>query len=88
MGQCTQCLQDKMKQDADWMTTSASNDPLTLGRLIEKTILVQMEDQCPFATVCDQEMALCSFHQEQLPNAQWHERFNTKVDVGEAIGLT
>jgi len=88
MGQCAQLLQDRMKQDPDWKTASASNDPLTLCRLIEKTILVQMEDQHPFATVCDQEMALCGFHQEKLTNAQWHECFNTKVDVGEAIGVT
>ena len=30
MGQCTQLLQDRMKQDADWAATSTSNDPLTL----------------------------------------------------------
>jgi hypothetical protein len=29
-GQCTQLLQDKMKQDADWNTVSTSYDPLTL----------------------------------------------------------
>ena len=51
-------------------------------------ILAQMEDQHPFATVCNQEVALCSFCQEQLTNAQWHEWFNTKVDVGNAIGVT
>jgi hypothetical protein len=56
--------------------------------LIEKTALAQTEDQCPFATVYDQELGLCSFRQETLSNAQWHERFNTKVDVGEAIGVT
>jgi hypothetical protein len=28
-GQCTQLLQDKMKQDQDWITVSTSYDPLT-----------------------------------------------------------
>ena len=51
LGQCTQLLQDKMKQDVDWTTVSTSYDPLTLYRLIEKTILGQTEDQYPFATV-------------------------------------
>ena len=88
MGQCTQLLKDRMKQDEDWTTTSTSNDPLTLYRLIEKTILAQTEDQYPFATVYDQEMALYGFRQEKLTNAQWYERFNTKVDVSEAIGVT
>jgi hypothetical protein len=60
-GQCTQLLQDKMKQD---------------------------EDQYPFATVYDQELAFYSFRQDSLSNPQWYERFNTKVDVGAAIRVT
>jgi hypothetical protein len=88
LGQCTQLLQDKMKQDPDWTMVSTSYDPLTLYRLIEKTILAQTEDQYPFATVYDQELAFYSFRQESLTNAQWYERFNTKVDVAEAIGVT
>ena len=35
LGQCTQLLQDKMKQDTDWTTVSTSYDPLSLFRLIE-----------------------------------------------------
>jgi hypothetical protein len=38
-GQCTQLLQDKMKQDTDWNTVSISYDALTLYRLIERTVL-------------------------------------------------
>jgi len=40
-GQCTQLLQDRMKQDTDWNTVSTSYDPLPLYRLIEKTVLAQ-----------------------------------------------
>jgi hypothetical protein len=53
-GQCTQLLQDKMKQDTDWAVVITSYDPLTLYRLIERTILAQTEDQYPFSTVYDQ----------------------------------
>jgi hypothetical protein len=53
-GQCTQLLQDKIKQDTDWAVVSTSHDPLTLYRLIEQAILAQTEDQYPFATVFDQ----------------------------------
>jgi hypothetical protein len=88
LGQCTQLLQDKMKQDTDFTTVSTSYDPLLLYRLIEKTILAQTEDQYPFATVYDQEASFYSFRQEQMSNPQWYERFNTRVDVGEAIGVT
>jgi hypothetical protein len=87
-GQCTQLLQDKMKQDTDWAVVSTPYDPLTLYRLIELTLLEQTEDQYPFATMYDQELSFYSFKQETLSNPQWYERFNTKVGVSEAIGVT
>jgi hypothetical protein len=87
-GQCMQVLLDEMKHDANWTTASESYDPLTLLRLIERTILAQTEDQHPCATVCEQESTLCSFSQNTLINEQWHKRFNTKIDVGSAIGVT
>jgi hypothetical protein len=60
-GQCTQLLQDKMKQDTDWNKVSTSYDPLTLFRLIDRTVLAQNEDQYPFANVYYQELLLYSF---------------------------
>jgi hypothetical protein len=87
-GQCMQVLLDKMKDDTDWTLASESYDPLTLLRLIEKTILAQTEDQYPYATVYEQECTLYSFTQNSLTNEQWYERFNTKIDVGSAIGVT
>jgi hypothetical protein len=65
-----------------------SCDPLTLYRLIERTVLAQTEDQYPFATVYDQELSFYSFKQDNLSNPQWYERFITKVDVSGAIGVT
>jgi hypothetical protein len=85
-GQCMPILLDKMKHHPDWANTQS--DPLALIRLIEKTILSQTEDQYPFATVYDHETALCNFSQNTLTNAQWYERFCTKVDIGNAIGIT
>jgi hypothetical protein len=88
LGQCTQLLQDRMKQDTDWNMTSMSYNPLELYRLIEKTTLAQTEDQYPFATIMyDQELNFYSFRQETMSNPQWYEKFNTKVDVGSAIGV-
>jgi hypothetical protein len=87
-GQCTHLLQEKMKQDTEWTNVSTSYDPLTLYRLIERTVMAQTEDQYPFATVYDQELLFYSFRQETLSNPQWYERFNTKLDVGDAIGVT
>ena len=88
LGQCTQLLKDKMKQDTDWTPVSMSYQPLRLYRLIKKTILAQTEDQYPVATVYNEEFALYSFCQETRTNAEWYERFNTKVDLTNAIGVT
>jgi hypothetical protein len=57
-GQCTQLLQDKMKQDSSWTTVSASYDPLKLYRLIEWVVLKQTKDQYPFAMVHEQSLAM------------------------------
>jgi hypothetical protein len=65
-----------------------SYDPLTLYRLIERTVLAQTEDQYPLATVYDQELSCYSFKQYNMSNPQWYELFNTKVDVSGAIGVT
>ena len=36
----------------------------------------------------NQELSFYAFKQENLSNPQWYERFNTKLHVGEAIGMT
>ncbi len=41
LGQCTQVLVDKMKQDANWVTISESFDPSLLFKLIKKFVLKQ-----------------------------------------------
>ena len=44
-GQCTQLLQDKMKQEKSWAAVSVSYKPLELYKLIESVVLKQTEDQ-------------------------------------------
>ena len=63
-------------------------DPLTLYWLIKKTVLAQMNDQYLFAMVYKQEHAFYMFRQENLMNPQWYKRFNTKINVGDMIGMT
>jgi hypothetical protein len=87
LGQCTQLLQDKMKQDASWTTVSASYDPLELYRLIERVILKQIEDQYPFAAVHKQSLAVLNTKQGGLSNAQWYKHFNTQQDVAHSVGV-
>ena len=77
-----------MKQDTEWNVVRTFYDPMTFYQLIEKTVLGQMEDQHPFATVYNQYLDFYAFRQDNQSNPQWYKRFNTKVDVGEAIGVT
>ena len=55
LGQCTQLLHDKLKQEPTWEVVSVSYNPLQLYRLIERVILAQTEDQYLFAIICDQD---------------------------------
>ena len=71
-GQLTQLLQDKMNQDTEWNVVSTSYDPLTLYRMIEKTVLGQTKDQYPFVTVYNQELGFYAFRQYTMSHPQWY----------------
>ncbi len=51
LGQCTQVLVDKMKQDADWVKISGSFYPTLLFKLIEKFVLKQSNNQYKMAVL-------------------------------------
>ncbi len=71
LGQCTQQLHDRMKQDSTWTAVSTSYDPLALLSLIEKIVMAQTEDQYPFAIVYEHEVSLYGYMQNQLSNDLW-----------------
>jgi hypothetical protein len=87
LGQCTQLLQDKMKQDESWTTVSTSHNPLELYRLIKWVVLKQTEDQYPFATVHEQSLAVLNTTQGGLSKAQWYKHFNMQHDVAHSVGV-
>ena len=87
LGQCTQLLQDKMKQDASWSTVSMSDDTLELYRLIKQVVLKQTEDRYPFAAVHKQNLAVLNTKQGGLTNTQWYKHFNTRYDVAHSVGV-
>ncbi len=66
--QCTQILQDKMKQDKNWATVSVSYKPLELYKLIEQVILKQTEDQYPVAALWEQLSNVANAKQGNLTN--------------------
>ena len=77
-----------MKHDSSYSTVIASNNPLDLLSFLERTTPAQSNDQYPHMTVYDKERQLFSYHQNNLSNDQYDEKFNTKCDVAKAVGVT
>jgi hypothetical protein len=86
--QCTQILQDKMKQDKNWATVSVSYKPLELYKLIEQVILKQTEDQYPVTALWEQLSNFANAKEGNSTNNEWYERFNTKMEVAESVGVS
>ena len=86
IGQCTQLLLDKMKQEKKWEVVSASYDPLELYKLIECVVLKQTEDQYVVAAMWDQYRQVYNSQQGTLSNTYYYETFRTKVEVAESVG--
>jgi hypothetical protein len=85
LGQCTQLLKDKMKQEKAWAQVSVSYKPLDLYKLIESVVLKLTEDQYPVAAVWEQYGAMYNAKQDNLTSTEWYERFNTKVELAESV---
>ncbi len=61
LGQCTQVLVDKMKQDTTWMMVSELFGPILLFKLIEKILLKQSGDQYKMAVLVAKKLSILSF---------------------------
>jgi hypothetical protein len=82
LGQCTQVLVDKTKQDTDWVSISDSFNPHLLFKLIEKFVLKQSDNQYKTAVLIAEQLSILQFHQDdQLGNAAYYDCFTTGVEV-------
>jgi hypothetical protein len=88
LGQCTQVLTDKMKQDVDWVTISDSFDPIALFKLIEKFVLKQSDNQYRTAVLIAEQLLNLQFHHDdQVTNATYYDCFTTRVEVTRQAGV-
>jgi hypothetical protein len=88
LGQCTQVLVDKMKQDVDWVMISKLFDPILLFKLIEKFVLKQSNNQYRMAVLIAEQLSILSFHQDDhLGNAAYYDCFTTRVEVAHQAGV-
>jgi hypothetical protein len=88
LGQCTQVLVDKMKQDTTCVMVSDLLDPILLFKLIKKFVLKQSDNQYKRAVLIAEQLPILSFCQdEQVPNATYYNRFITRVEVACQAGV-
>ena len=88
LGQCTQVLIDKMKEDVDWGTISDLFDPIALFKLIEKFVLKQSGNQCTTAVLIVEQLSILQFRQDdQVTNATYYDCFTTRVEVARQAGV-
>jgi hypothetical protein len=88
LGQCTQVLVDKMKQDIDWVTISESFDPSLLFKLIKKCVLKQSNNQYKTAVLIAEQLLILLFPQDnQVGSEVYYDRFPTRVEVACQAGV-
>jgi hypothetical protein len=77
-----------MKQDVDWVTISASFNPIALFKLIKKFVLKQSDNQYRMAVLIAEQLSILEFRQDdQVTNATYYERFTTSVKVARQAGV-
>jgi hypothetical protein len=88
LGQCTQVLVDKMKQDTDWVKISGLFDPTLLFKLIKKFVLKQSNNQYKTAVLIAEQLSILLFRQDdQIGNATYYDWFTTRVEVACQAGV-
>jgi hypothetical protein len=88
IGQCTQVLINKMKQDTEWVAISKAFDPILLYKLIEMFVLKQLDNQYATAVLIAEQLLILTFWQDDhLGNAAYYDRFTTRVEVAHQAGV-
>jgi predicted RNA-binding protein with PUA domain len=89
IGQCTQALKDKLKEDSTWDTISALYDSIGLLALIEKYVLKQTESHYPYLAVQEELRSMLNFAQgKDMTLGMYYEKISTRVAIAERAGCS
>jgi hypothetical protein len=89
IGQCTQALKDKLKEDANWDSIADSYDSIGLLGLIEKYVLKQTESHYPYLAVQEELRSILNFAQgDDMTLGMYYEKFTTRVAIAERAGCS
>jgi hypothetical protein len=89
IGQCTQALKDKLKEDVDWQAISDGYDSIRLMALIEKYVLKQTESHYPYLAVQEESRSMLNFAQgDDMTIGAYYEKFITRTSIFERQGCS
>jgi hypothetical protein len=89
IGQCTQALKDKLKEDVDWQAISDGYDSVWLMALIENYILKQTESHYPYLAVQEESRSMLNFAQgDDMTIGAYYEKFTTRKAIFERAGCS
>jgi hypothetical protein len=88
LGQCTTRLKERLHDDPKWDQVNKDRKPLELYALIERVVMKQTGDEYPPQNLLENLLAVFTMKQQpNQSNAQWYEKFGTRVDVAESVGV-
>ena len=76
LGQCTQVLVDKMRQDNNWVTISISHDQYPIFKLIKKSAGQTVQDGNVGSR---HQSTLLFFQQDPVSNMTYYNQSTTRV---------
>ena len=89
IGQFTQALKDKLKEDVDWQAISDGYDSIRLMALIEKYVLKQTESHYPYLAVQEESRSMLNFAQgDDMTIGAYYEKFTTRTSIFERQGCS
>jgi hypothetical protein len=89
LGQRTQTLKDKLKEDGDWEDVAAHFYPIRLLKLIKKYVLKQTESHYPYLAIQEEMRGMLNFSQgEDMTLGTYYKKFNTCVAIAECAGCS
>jgi hypothetical protein len=87
LGQCTQALKDKLKEDSNWESIASAYDIIGLLQLIEKYVLKQTESHYPYLAVQEEMQSMLNFSQgEDMSLGMFYKNITTRIAITDCAG--
>jgi hypothetical protein len=87
LGQCTQVLKDKLKEDSDWIDILEKNNGIWLYELIENYVQKQTELQYKYMAIQEEIRGVLNFMQSmEMKLNLYYEKLANRVEIAKQAG--